>query len=88
MEGSIDPELGEVAPNRLLDEIFDEVVAARYSHSLLNDMPQFETTVPTAENIALAIFEDLAIRVEERTRARLAAVRVIETSNNDFVVRA
>jgi 6-pyruvoyltetrahydropterin/6-carboxytetrahydropterin synthase len=88
VEGPIDPEIGEVAPNVLLDEIFDEAVAARYSHGLLNEMPQFETVVPTAENIAQAIFLDLANRIEQRTNARLAAVRVVETSNNDFVVRA
>jgi 6-pyruvoyltetrahydropterin/6-carboxytetrahydropterin synthase len=88
VEGPVDPEKGEVAPNALLDEIFDEVVTARYSHGLLNEMPRFETAVPTAENIAQAIYEDLANRIEQRTHAKLAAVRVIETSNNDFVVRA
>ena len=57
-------------------------------HGLLNEMPQFETAVPTAENIAQAIFEDLADRIRQRTHAKLAAVRVIETSNNDFLARA
>ena len=88
VEGPIDPDHGEVASNTLLDEIFDDTIRSRYSHSFLNDLPQFALEVPTAENIAKAIFAELRIELAERSDARLAAVRVIETSNNDFVVRA
>jgi len=86
--GTVDPGTGEIAPNELVDEIFDEVVRKDYAHAMLNDLPQFADAVPTAENIAGAIFSALAERIAQRTHARLAAVRVVETSNNDFVVRA
>ena len=88
VEGPIDPADGEVAPNALLDEIFDDTIRSHYSHGFLNDLPQFVRDVPTAENIAKAIFAELRIELAQRTDARLAAVRVIETSNNEFVVRA
>jgi 6-pyruvoyltetrahydropterin/6-carboxytetrahydropterin synthase len=88
VEGAIDRASGEVVPNALLDEIFDDRVRTGYSHAFLNDVPAFAEAVPTAENVARAIFAALAAPVEERTGARLAAVRVIETSNNFFEVNA
>lgn len=86
VEGRVDPETGEVATNAALDAVFDNVVRTQYSHAMLNDLPQFESEVPTAENIAKSIFGALLGPVRERTPARLAAVRVIETSNNYFDV--
>jgi len=88
VEGEVDEATGEVAPTHVVDAIFDETIRARYSHAMLNDLPEFETEVPTAKNIAKAIFQALAAPVTERTTARLASVRVIETSNNHFEVRA
>ena len=86
VEGRIDVDNGHVVPLETLDAIFDEAIRDRYSHRLLNELPRFEERVPTAENIALAIFEDLAPLIALRTDARLANVRVIETANNHFDV--
>ena len=88
VEGSVDPESGRVVSLEVLDGIFDAEVRERYSHRMLNEVARFETRVPTAENIALAIFDDLTSRVAKRTGARLTNVRVVETSNNHFDVGA
>ena len=88
VEGSVDPESGRVVSLEVLDGIVDAEVRGRYSHRMLNEVARFETQVPTAENIALAIFDDLASRVAKRTGARLTNVRVVETSKNHFDVRA
>lgn len=86
VEGRIDADSGHVVPPAILDAIFDEAIREPYSHRMLNDLPRFLERVPTAENIALAIFEDLAPLVALRTDARLANVRVVETANNHFDV--
>ena len=86
VEGSVDPETGRVVPPALLESLFDEEIRERYSHRLLNDLERFATRVPTAENIALAIFDDLAPLVALHSSARLTKVRVVETSNNHFEV--
>ena len=86
VEGSVDPISGRVARPEVLDSLFDEEIRERYSHRMLNDLVRFAERVPTAENIALAIFDDLAPLVARHTCARLAKVRVVETSNNHFDV--
>jgi 6-pyruvoyltetrahydropterin/6-carboxytetrahydropterin synthase len=84
--GTPDPETGHIVPPCTLDAIFDEAVRERYSHRMLNDLESFRRRVPTAENIAQVLFGELAPLVAVRTRARLANVRVVETSNNYFDV--
>jgi 6-pyruvoyltetrahydropterin/6-carboxytetrahydropterin synthase len=86
VEGAVDPESGQVVSPALLEGLFDEEIRARYAHCLLNDLERFATRVPTAENIALAIFDDLAPLVALHTSAKLAKVRVVETSKNYFDV--
>ena len=86
VEGSVDPKSGRVVEPAVLDSLFDEQIRERYSHRMLNDLAHFEAQVPTAENIARAIFDDLAPLVALHTSARLANVRVVETSNNHFDV--
>ena len=86
VEGSIDSDSGRLVPLEVLDGIFDDEVRPRYSHRMLNEVDRFETQVPTAENIALAIFDDLAPQIAARTGARLTNVRIVETSKNRFDV--
>ncbi len=80
--GPLDPETGQIVAPGVLDEIFEEAVAARYAHRMLNDEAPFGALVPTAENIALAIREQLAEAVAHRSQARVAHVRVVETPRN------
>ena len=84
--GPIDPDSGQVVPEATLDEIYQAAVAEPFSHRLLNDLEDFATRVPTAENIAVAIHDRLASAVRRSTRARLLRVRIVETPRNSCVV--
>lgn len=80
--GPVDPETGQIIAPGVLDEIFEDSVVARYGHTMLNDVPPFGDLVPTAENIAVVIHDQLARAVARRSAARLAHVRVVETPRN------
>lgn len=83
--GPVDPRTGQIVDPAVLDAVFQEQVAERFGHRLLNDEPSFRDLVPTAENIACVIHERMSGPISERTRARLVRVRVIETRRNSFV---
>ena len=84
VRGPVDAETGEVMDRRRLDGVFAERVEARFGHRLLNDDPLFAGRVPTAENIAQAIYGELEAPVAEAGSARLTRVRVHETRKNSF----
>ena len=88
MSGRVDPLSGRIAEPDILDSIFDERVRARFAHRNLNDDEAFADLVPTAENIARVIHDELADAIDERTGARLVRVRVQETRKNSFVYGA
>jgi 6-pyruvoyltetrahydropterin/6-carboxytetrahydropterin synthase len=82
--GTPDERTGFIVAPRVLDALVRERVLDRFDHRRLNDDALFsEGRVPTAENIAIACHELLAgdVAVEG---ARLARIRVIETSRNFF----
>lgn len=82
--GPLDPETGHIVPPAVLDRLFEERVAARYAHRMLNEIAPFTTRVPTAENIAAVLHDELAPAIASAGTARLARVRVVETPNNSF----
>ncbi len=82
LAGPIDPKLGWIIAPALLDEIFEETIGARYSHSMLNELAAFAERVPTAENIARVMHDELTEAVARRSTARVARIRVIETPRN------
>jgi 6-pyruvoyltetrahydropterin/6-carboxytetrahydropterin synthase len=82
--GQVDPETGQLVAIAQLDGIFDEAVGRPFSHHMLNELAAFAGQVPTAENIARVIHRALEPLVADRTRARLAQVRVVETGSNAF----
>jgi 6-pyruvoyltetrahydropterin/6-carboxytetrahydropterin synthase len=83
--GEVDPRSGQICPPAALDAIFDERIASRFTHRMLNDDPAFEDRVPTAENIARTLHEQLEAPIAARFGARLVRIRVIETRKNSFV---
>jgi 6-pyruvoyltetrahydropterin/6-carboxytetrahydropterin synthase len=83
--GPIDRETGQIIAPALLDEIFEDAVASRYAHRMLNEVAPFGPLVPTAENIAIVCHDELAEAVARRSGARLAELRVVETPNNHVV---
>jgi 6-pyruvoyltetrahydropterin/6-carboxytetrahydropterin synthase len=80
VEGDIDPDTGYVLDVAILKRIIDSEVTSRLDHRNLNlDVPWFATRLPSAENIAVFIWEQLAQRLPN---GRLARVRLWETPRN------
>jgi 6-pyruvoyltetrahydropterin/6-carboxytetrahydropterin synthase len=76
----ISPETGYVVDVGILRTLFDEHVHGLLDHRNLNlDVPWFATHLPSAENIARFIWEQLASRIPS---GRLACVRLWETPRN------
>lgn len=60
LTGPIDPETGYVFDMKVLSELIREKVTNRFDHRNLNlDIPEFENLNPTAENIAIVIYDIL-----------------------------
>ena len=84
MTGPLDQRTGQVIAEDALDRIFLDVVGDRFSHRMLNELPEFEGRVPTAENILMVLHEALKTAIEREGEARLSGVRLVETSRNIF----
>jgi 6-pyruvoyltetrahydropterin/6-carboxytetrahydropterin synthase len=83
--GDVDPASGQIVARDRLDALVAERVLDRFGHSLLNEDPAFAERVPTAENIALAAFGELAPAIAAvHPGARLVRVRLEETRKNSF----
>jgi len=80
VEGPVDPRTGRILPEGRLEELVRRSVLDELDETLLNrDVAAFAKTVPTAENIALHIWDTLAGRLSP---ARLVGIRLVETRNN------
>lgn len=86
VEGPVDA-LGQVVNRLALDTLVKENVLARMDHRNLNvDLAEFQSMVPTTENLAAVIQESL-----ERNwtlRAKLVRLQISETDRNSFVWEA
>ncbi len=88
VEGEVSAHSGEVIALPTLDEIVEREVFARFDHKHLNDdCPEFQSLIPTSENLALVIFQVLEPAVAS-AGARLARVGLHETMKNFFEVEA
>jgi len=62
--GEINPETGYVFDMKELKEITEEFIVRRYDHRNLNlDVSEFTNTIPSAENIAVAIWNILRSKI-------------------------
>ncbi|HEX3926787.1 MAG TPA: 6-carboxytetrahydropterin synthase [Gemmatimonadales bacterium] len=78
--GEIDPDTGYVVDIGVIKRLFDEHVASVLDHRNLNlDVPWFASHLPSAENIAIYIWEQIAPRLPAGTLSR---VRLWETPRN------
>ncbi|MCE1187854.1 MAG: 6-carboxytetrahydropterin synthase [Ignavibacteria bacterium] len=78
--GEIDPSTGYVIDLKLLKSIIKEQIIAKVDHKHLNyDVDFLQNIIPTAENIAVAIWNELVHRIPSGT---LYSVKVHETENN------
>ncbi len=80
VEGEIDPDTGYVVDVAVLKALLDAHVHAVLDHRNLNlDVAWFADRLPSAENIAVFIWEQIAPRVPA---GRLVRVRLWETPRN------
>jgi 6-pyruvoyltetrahydropterin/6-carboxytetrahydropterin synthase len=80
VEGEIDADTGYVLDVAILKALFDEYVHKPLDHHNLNlDVPWFADRLPSAENIAVFIWEQLAPRIPA---GRLTRIRLWETPRN------
>jgi 6-pyruvoyltetrahydropterin/6-carboxytetrahydropterin synthase len=79
LEGDPDPVTGMVLDLKELKEILNREIVDPYDHRFLNyEVPPFDRTVPTVENIACDIWRRLQPKLDRPGR-RLASVRLYET---------
>ena len=75
--GEIDPQTGFVVDLKWLKDVLEREVLAVYDHRHLNlEVPEFRDSLPTTENIAVAIWRRLETKMKDG--ARLHQVRVYE----------
>jgi 6-pyruvoyltetrahydropterin/6-carboxytetrahydropterin synthase len=82
VKGQIDPRTGMLVELVALHKLIDELAVEPLDHTFLNkDIPHFQTTVPTAENIALYIANLLDKPIRD-LGASLHKINLIESPNN------
>ncbi|MGH7582221.1 MAG: 6-pyruvoyl trahydropterin synthase family protein [Gemmatimonadales bacterium] len=80
VEGDINEDTGYVLDVAVLKALFDRHVDSQLDHRNLNlDVPWFAARLPSAENVARFIWEQLVDRIPA---GRLACVRLWETPRN------
>lgn len=78
--GEPDPETGYVYDMKVLSDLIKEHVSDRFDHKNLNlDVPEFKALNPTAENIAVVIYNILRDKVDEKLELK---IRLYETERN------
>lgn len=78
--GEPDRVTGFVVDLKWLKDVIERDVLSAYDHRHLNlEVPEFEHSLPTSENMAIAVWRRLEPGVSAAGGARLARVRVYET---------
>ena len=78
--GEIDNETGYVMDIKLLSDLIDKKVLQKFDHKNLNlDTQEFKNLNPTAENIAIAIYNLLRLRIEPALEIKIT---LYETERN------
>ncbi|MFZ5946920.1 MAG: 6-pyruvoyl trahydropterin synthase family protein [Stygiobacter sp.] len=78
--GDVNPKTGYVIDLKKLKKIIIENVIKKVDHKNLNlDVDFLKGKIPTAENIAIGIWEQLEDKIEE---GKLYSVKLYETENN------
>lgn len=78
--GEPDAETGYVIDLKKLSDLIEENVLRRFDHKNLNmDLPEFKALNPTAENIAIVIFNILRAKIDAALELQ---IRLYETERN------
>jgi 6-pyruvoyltetrahydropterin/6-carboxytetrahydropterin synthase len=81
VEGDPDPVTGMVLDLKVLKDLLNREVIEPYDHRFLNrEVPPFDRVIPTAENIAVEIWNRLAPHLQG-AHGKLHAVRLYETAD-------
>ena len=84
--GPIDPATGMVTNLKDIDRVLKQKFIEAVDHRHLNrDVPFLDGVIPTAENLAVAVWGRLETELKP---ARLVRVRVVESENNSAEVLA
>ncbi|MEO0507785.1 MAG: 6-carboxytetrahydropterin synthase [Bacteroidota bacterium] len=80
VEGEIDPETGYVMDMKVLKDLIKDQVEERFDHKNLNeDVPDFQNLNPTAENIAVVIWNYLRPHIDSANKLEVV---LYETPRN------
>ena len=80
MVGEVDPATGYVIDLKVLSDLVNDKVLERFDHKNLNvDTEEFKNLNPTAENIAIVIYDMLRPHIEPRFDLY---IRLFETPRN------
>ena len=78
--GDRDPETGYVCDMKILKDLVRAHVVDRFDHKNLNlDVEEFKELNPTAENIAVVIYDILRTKIDEKLDLK---IRLYETERN------
>ena len=78
--GDVDPVTGMVIDLKLLKDIIKEEVEDRFDHKNLNlDVEEFKEIQPTAENMAIVIYNIMKERLDDKYDIR---IKLYETARN------
>ncbi|MDQ1088961.1 MULTISPECIES: 6-carboxytetrahydropterin synthase [unclassified Siphonobacter] len=78
--GSVDPETGYVVDLKYLSDLIKTHVSDRFDHQNLNlDTEEFAQLNPTAENIAIVIYDKLRAELDSKLDLK---IRLYETERN------
>jgi 6-pyruvoyltetrahydropterin/6-carboxytetrahydropterin synthase len=87
VEGQPDPVTGMVRDLKEIKDVLDREIIEPFDHRFLNrEVAPFDKTIPTAENIAVEIWNRLDSKLTNGS-SRLHAVRLHETSDFSVEVR-
>ena len=80
LTGEVDPDTGYVYDMKKLSDLLKELVINRFDHKNLNlDTEEFKHLNPSAENIAIVIYDLLRDRIEEEYEIKIT---LYETERN------
>lgn len=78
--GEVDPETGYVYDTKKLSDLIKEHVLNRFDHKNLNaDVADFKNLNPTAENIAIVIYNTLRSKIDSKLELKIT---LYETERN------
>lgn len=80
VKGEVHPETGFVMDMKLLKKIIKKEIENEFDHKNLNeDVEEFKTLNPTAENIAIVIWNKLRTKIDEKLDL---SITLYETNRN------